>query len=229
MSLFAIGDLHLSFGTDKPMDIFNGWSGYVDKIKNNWLKLINDEDTVVIPGDISWAMDLQGFKNDAEFINNLPGEKLILKGNHDYWWTTLSKMNSFLSENNFNTIKIIHNNAVSVNNVSVCGTRGWFYDESQTLDKKVLMREVGRLETSIKEALKTGLEPIVFLHFPPVYGNFECTEILEVLQSYNIKRCCYGHIHGNALNKAIDGTYKNISFRLVSCDYLNFSPIMIEK
>jgi predicted phosphohydrolase len=229
MSLFTIGDLHLSFGTDKPMDIFSGWSGYVEKIENNWRRLINDEDTVVIPGDISWAMDLNSFKNDAEYLNNLPGNKIILKGNHDYWWTTLSKMNSFLAENKFDKIKIVHNNAICVGNICVCGTRGWFYDETQMIDKKVLIREVGRLETSIKEALKTGLEPVVFLHYPPVYSNFECTEIMEVLQKYNIKRCFYGHLHGNAVYKSIDGIYKDINFRLVSCDYLDFTPIIIEK
>jgi predicted phosphohydrolase len=228
MSLFAIGDLHLSFGTDKPMDIFRGWSGYVEKIESNWHRLITEEDTVVIPGDISWAMNLNSFRNDAEYLNNLPGKKIILKGNHDYWWTTLSKMNSFLAENSFDKIKIIHNNAICVGNIAICGTRGWFYDETQMTDKKVLMREVGRLETSIKEAEKTGLEPLVFLHYPPVYSDFECSEIMEVLQKHNIKRCIYGHLHGNAVYKSIDGLYKNINFRLVSCDYLDFTPILIE-
>lgn len=227
MSLFTIADLHLSFGTDKPMDIFTGWQDYVSKIEENWRSLVCDEDTVVIPGDISWSMDFAGLKKDFEFLQNLPGKKLLLKGNHDYWWSTMSKMNRMIEENGFDTLSIIHNNAVAAQGYAICGTRGWFYDGGPGEDKKVLLREVGRLTTSVQAAIKTGLEPIVFLHFPPVYGSYVCEEILEVLTKNGIRRCYYGHLHGRAAQNAVEGEYRGVIFRLVSCDYLRFSPVRI--
>lgn len=229
MSLFAIGDLHLSFSSQKPMDIFSGWKGYIDRLTENWESLVRDTDTVVIPGDISWAMDLPGFQADADFLNRLPGKKIMVKGNHDYWWTTLSKMNAFLRENGFDTLSILHNNSYVVGDVCICGTRGWFFDESAGSDRKVMLREVGRLETSLKSAAATGLEPVVFLHFPPIYGSYECREILDVMSSYGVRRCFYGHLHGKAARKAFEGLYGDTIFRLVSCDTLGFSPVIIEK
>lgn len=230
MSLFAIADLHLSLGSDKPMDIFSGWENYTEKIKENWLKLVKPTDTVVIAGDVSWSMSLENARNDFDFINNLPGKKLIIKGNHDYWWETAKKMNKFFTENGYDTIKIIHNSMEKVDdigNYAVCGTRGWFVDESA--DKKVLNREVGRLDTSITLAEKAGLEPLVFLHYPPVTSSYRCEEIYDVLKAHNIKRVYFGHLHGKAAENALEGEYDGMILRLISCDHTGFSPVIIEK
>lgn len=228
MSLFAIADLHLSLGTDKPMDIFRGWDGYEKRLEENWRKLITHNDTVVIPGDISWAMKLSDTFEDFRFINGLPGRKLFLKGNHDYWWDTRRKMEMYLKENGFDTIEIVFNSAYAADGYAVCGTRGWFYDAETDSDKKVLNREVGRLRTSLDEALKTGLEPVVFLHYPPVFGNQRCDDILSVLKEYGIKKCYYGHLHGtNAARKAVTGDFEGIKFRLISSDYLKFMPELV--
>ena len=225
MSVFVIADLHLSLGTDKPMDIFRGWDGYEKRLEENWRKLITHNDTVVIPGDISWAMKLSDTFEDFRFINGLPGRKLFLKGNHDYWWDTRRKMEMYLKENGFDTIEIVFNSAYAAEGYAICGTRGWFYDAETDSDKKVLSREVGRLRTSLNEALKTGLEPVVFLHYPPVFGNQRCDDILNVLKEYEIKKCYYGHLHGiNAARKAVTGDFEGIKFRLISSDYLKFMP-----
>lgn len=230
MALFAIADLHLSLGADKPMDIFPGWDNYIEKIEKNWRAVIKPTDTVVVAGDISWSMSLENAKKDFEFINNLPGKKLIIKGNHDYWWETMKKMNKFIAENGYNTIRILHNAAAAIDDVknfAVCGTRGWFYDEST--DNKVLMREVRRLETSIKEAEKLLLEPIVFLHYPPACNGYCCDEIFNVLKEHKIKRCYFGHLHGKAAETALEGDYNGVMLRLISCDHTNFSPIIVER
>lgn len=225
MSLFAIADLHLSLGTDKPMDIFKGWENYVDKIESNWRKVVSDNDTVVIAGDVSWSMSLDTLQPDFEFINNLPGKKLIIKGNHDFWWSTMNKMNKFLDENNLNTIKFVHNSAELFDNYAVCGTRGWFCDAED--NKKILLREVGRLETSIKKAEEASKEPIVFLHYPPVSNGYCCEEIMNVLKEHNIKHCYFGHLHGRAASTAFEGEYDGIIFRLISCDHTHFSPVIV--
>lgn len=229
MSLFAIGDPHLSFSTDKPMDIFKGWDDYVLKLENNWNSIVTDEDTVIIPGDISWAMGLESAKKDFEFINNLNGNKIILKGNHDYWWNTMNKMNKFLKENEFDSIKILHNNSFKIGNFSVAGTRGWFYDDSCEADKKVLLREAGRLRASINEAKKSGGEVIVFLHYPPISATQKCDEILNVILENEIKRCYFGHLHGFVAPENAFIEYEGVKFTLVSADKLNFCPKIIEK
>ena len=226
MSLFAIADLHLSLSSDKPMDVFPGWDDYVAKLENNWRLVVKNEDTVVLPGDISWAMSLSETAADFAFISELTGRKIILKGNHDYWWTTLRKMNEFLRASGFDSISFVHNSACAVGGIAVCGTRGWFYDTGS--DKKVLLREAGRLESSIKEAEKTGLEPVVFLHYPPIYGDFVCDEIMEVLVRHKIRRCYYGHLHGRAAAYAVQGEREGIRFRLVSADHLKFLPEIID-
>ncbi len=228
MALFAIADLHLSLGTDKPMDVFSGWDKYVQRLETNWKKIVTTNDTVVIPGDISWAMKLDECYKDFEFINNLPGKKIFVKGNHDYWWTTKSKIDKYLKKNNFNTISVLFNNSYLVDNISVCGTRGWFIESESNEDIKILNRELGRLKTSLDSAAKLGGIPTVFLHYPPVYGNQECSEIINMLIEYNIKNCCYGHIHGikNAKN-FVEGIYKGINFHLVSCDKLGFIPYLV--
>lgn len=225
MSLFAIADLHLSFGADKPMDVFKGWENHTEKIQSNWRKVVDEDDTVVIAGDISWSMSLQSAAPDFEFINSLPGKKLIIKGNHDYWWDTLSKINRFLSENGFNTVKIIHNSAERYGNYAVCGTRGWFFDAEG--NRKILLREAGRLEMSLKAAEKDGLEPLVFLHYPPVCNGYRCSEIIDVLKAHNVKYCYFGHLHGRAAQTAFEGNFEGINFRLISCDHIGFAPVII--
>lgn len=229
MSLYVIADVHLSFGTDKPMDVFRGWENYTVNLERSWRQLVHDDDTVVIAGDISWAMKLEDTKADFTFLNRLPGKKILLKGNHDYWWSTKSKMDAFLVNNGFDTLSILHNCAFEVGEFAVCGSRGWFYDAEQDADKRILLREAGRLRISIEEAIKTGKEPLVFLHYPPIYNNTECPEILNVLREYPIKRCFYGHIHGgNASRFAFNGERYNIKFRLVACDYVRFAPLLVE-
>lgn len=228
MNLFAISDLHLPLGVNKPMNIFGGWDNYVGRIEKNWKKLVNDEDTVVIGGDISWASSLNEAKPDFEFINSLPGKKIILKGNHDYWWGTANKINEFLEENNFDTVNILHNNCYSDGNLALCGTRGWLYDSTGEKDQKIILREAGRLEISVKKALDAGVSPIVFLHYPPAYSEFVCKEIIEVLQKYQLNTVYYGHIHGLGVYNIID-SYDGIKMRLTACDGINFTPMFISQ
>lgn len=227
--IYTIADLHLSFGTDKPMDIFSGWTNYTERIRNNWQRLVEPDDTVVIAGDISWAMKLNEINKDFEYIQSLNGKKIILKGNHDYWWTTKSKMDKYISESGFDSISILHNNYYVVEDTAICGTRGWFYDAEKDEDMLILKREVGRLKMSIEPALKAGYQPIVFLHYPPIYNGMECTEIMNVLREYEIKKCFYGHVHGgNASKKAFIGEKYGIKFQLIACDYINFTPMSIK-
>ena len=228
MPLFAIADFHLSLGTDKPMDVFNGWDNYTQRLSENWRRLVTDKDTVVIAGDISWAMKLTETQKDFEFINNLPGSKILLKGNHDYWWDTVSKINRSLNERGFDTIRILFNNSFIVDDYAVCGTRGWIIDSETEEDKKILARECGRLRMSLESAKSRGKEPVVFLHYPPVYGNQIQTEMIDILIEYNVKKCYYGHIHGtNLIKSAFNGEYKGINFKLISCDALGFIPALV--
>ena len=226
MNLFTISDLHLPLGADKPMDIFGGWQNYVTRLESNWKRLVNDQDTVVIGGDISWAISLESAKPDFEFINRLPGQKIILKGNHDFWWSTVTKINEFLSLNKFNTISILHNNCYSDGNIAICGTRGWLYDGTGEKDKKVISRECGRLENSIKQAIDNGLVPIVFLHYPPAYGEFASEEIISILKKYEIKQVYYGHIHGYGVQNILNA-YDDIKLKIVSSDQIDFTPFFI--
>ena len=201
MAVYAIADLHLSFGTDKPMDVFGGWQNYTERIRQNWQRLITDDDS---------------------------GRKIIMKGNHDYWWTTKSKMDKYLHEKGFDTMSILHNNYYVCGGTALCGSRGWFYDAETDADMLILKREVGRLRMSIEPAVRDGYDPVVFLHYPPVYNNMECSEILDVLREYNIKKCFYGHIHGgNAAKRAFICEQYGISFRLIACDFLGFMPLAI--
>ncbi len=228
MNLFVIGDTHLSFGCDKPMDIFRGWDNYTERLQKQWNAVVTDEDTVVVAGDISWAMRLSECYDDFKFINNLNGKKVILKGNHDYWWTTLNKMNNFLKENNFETISFLFNNCLIFGDYALCGTRGWFYDSPES-DKKVILRERQRLIRSLECAKETGKEPIVFLHYPPVVDDNVCAELYGVLLEYKIKRCYFGHIHGDTTGKYDNFERDGIKFALISGDKLHFCPKLIEK
>ena len=227
MAIYALADTHLSFGTNKPMDSFPGWNDYVGRIEKNWNNLITEKDTVVIAGDISWAMNFDELKADFEFINSLKGEKIILKGNHDYWWNTLTKMNAFIDENGFNTIKLLFNNSYEADGVSICGSRGWSFDSEEAHDEKILQREVNRIKLSIDSAKCD--EKIVFLHYPPVTTSSCCEEILNVLKENGIKKCYYGHLHGDATKYAINENVEGIDFELISCDKLKFTPKLIKR
>ena len=228
MALFAIADTHLSLSTNKSMNVFSGWDDYVERLERHWRELITDEDTVVIPGDVSWGMNLKQAQADFAFLNSRPGKKLILKGNHDYWWTTRRQMDLFFEQNGFDTLRIVHNDAVVVEDkYAVCGTRGWFFDAEEDADKLVLLREAGRLRTSIQAAKATGLRPVVFLHYPPRYADQTCDEILAVLQEEGITDCYYGHVHSNGIRLAVQGEIDGIRYRLISADALHFCPTLI--
>ena len=228
MSLFAIADLHLSLSVNKPMDIFGErWTNHVEKLTKNWNETVSENDMVVIPGDISWAINFDEAKADFDYINKLNGTKIISKGNHDYWWSTISKMNAFLAENSFDTIKILHNNHYRYENYGICGTRGWINETNVPADAKVLAREAQRLEVSIKSALNENLEPIVFLHYPPVFGNESNYDILDVMYKYNVKECYYGHLHGNAHKYAVCGEREGINFNLIAADFVQFNPKLV--
>lgn len=228
MSLFVIGDLHLSFSVDKPMDIFKGWDDYLTRIEKNWNAVVTENDTVIVPGDISWAMSLSEAEKDFDFLNNtLNGKKIIMKGNHDYWWNTFSKMNAFFNEKGYDKISVLHNNAYLVEGVAVAGSRGWFYDDTAPADKKVILREAARLRTSIAEAKKLSDTVLVFLHYPPISETQRCDEILDEIIGHGIERCWFGHLHGfvSPANAKID--YMGVSFNLVSADKLEFCPKQI--
>lgn len=226
MSLYVIGDLHLCFcNPSKTMSIFAGWENYQERIKSNWLETVSDNDTVVLAGDISWGMTREEAQPDFKFINELTGQKIILKGNHDYWWGTVRKIEDFLSAEGFDTIKILHNNHYAYGSYGICGTRGWVNMNGETQDEKVLKREVQRLETSIRSAVSAGLEPLVFMHYPPIFATNFNYDILEILYRYNIKECYYGHVHGRSAHElAIKNTYDGINFHLISGDYIQFKP-----
>jgi len=230
LSIYALGDLHLSLSVDKPMDIFPGWGDYISKIKQNWEATVKPEDTVVIPGDVSWAMGLPQSEKDFAFIQELPGKKLILKGNHDYWWTTKKKMDQFLFDHNFDSIKIISNNSYVVEGVNICGTRGWFMEEGGKgeHDDLIRAREIGRLKMSL-QTCKKDLESIVFLHYPPIYRDFFSRETIDVLHEYGIKKCYYGHIHGKGIRLAFEGEFEGIEFKLVSGDSVGFTPVLVKE
>ncbi|MEE1198805.1 MAG: metallophosphoesterase [Acutalibacteraceae bacterium] len=227
MALFSISDLHLSFSCDKPMDIFRGWENHTDRLAANWNRVVTDDDTVVLPGDFSWGLKLNETLKDFEFLSKLNGKKIILKGNHDLWWGTKKKILEFFEQNNIKNIEILFNNAFLVDGVSVCGSRGWFIDSPES-DKKILLREAARLETSIKAGIELGGEPIVFIHYPPVYGDFVCREIFDIIKKYDIKKVYHGHIHGAGLNKSVSH-FEGVDFKLVSCDCVDFTPVFVKK
>ena len=226
MAIFTIGDLHLSLGCEKPMDIFPGWQGYVEKLERQWNAIVGPEDTVVLAGDTSWAMRLEDTAADFSFLQRLPGKKLLVKGNHDYWWTTVKKMERFLAENGFTSLQILHNNSVQIENVALCGTRSWMFDVGEPHDEKVMNRELGRLRTSLQSAPE-GAERIAFLHYPPVYPNANAQQVIDLLREYGVKRCFYGHLHGTAIRFAVQGMVEGIEYRLISADALAFCPYKI--
>ncbi|OPX42941.1 3',5'-cyclic adenosine monophosphate phosphodiesterase CpdA [Ruminiclostridium hungatei] len=232
MSIFAIADLHLALGIDKPMDVFGGrWSNYMEKLKNNWIETVAHTDTVIIPGDVSWATYIENVYEDFRYIEALPGKKIISKGNHDYWWTTSSKLNKYLKEKEFTTISFMHNNSFMAENFSICGTRGWKCpgeDDFKKEDEKIYNREIERLELSIKSsANQEQSERLVFMHYPPVTAKSQSSGFIDVMKKHGITRCFYGHLHGDGIKGAIEGEYEGIELKLISADYLNFVPLPI--
>ena len=227
MALYAIGDLHLCLGASKPMDVFGGnWVGYMDKLQHG-LSVIKPEDTTVLLGDLSWALDLSSAKADFDWINKIPGRKIILKGNHDYWWSTASKFYKFCQSNQFSNIWVLNNNHYVYDNVTICGTRGWFFEEERSgeHDEKVFKRELLRLEASLRSA--GNLPKMVFLHYPPLYKGYICNDIIQLLREHNVQRCFYGHLHGPSHQLALEGLWNGIDYKLVSADKLNFMPYRI--
>ena len=238
MSVWAMADLHLSFGKPKPMDRFGTrWEGHAEKIAERWRAVVRDGDTVVIPGDISWADDLSGAEADFAFIDALPGRKLFGKGNHDYWWTSVTKMTRFFAERGFSSLGFLYNNAVSAEGLVLAGSRGWFLDERQQTVipadyAKLVNRECERLTISLRAAEELrkaeGIDapPLVFLHFPPVYGDFRLDPLIDVLTSFGVKRCYAGHIHGQ-YGAPPYGDFRGIRFYNIAADYLNFTPLPV--
>lgn len=229
MSLFVIGDTHLSFGTAKPMDIFAGWEHHAERLQSAWLETVSPEDTIVLAGDISWGMSLAEALPDLQWLNALPGrEKIILKGNHDYWWATVKKMQEFFAANGLDTLRLLHNNCYAYGEYGICGTRGWVNMDPENTpadDAKVSAREAQRLEVSITAAEQQGLKPLVFLHYPPIYAASCNYPILEVLWRHPVTDCWYGHVHGRSLHRyAVNGERDGIKYHLIAGDYVQFIP-----
>lgn len=228
MSIYTIGDLHLSFGMNKPMDIFGvNWEGHFKKIEKSWKEQVTEKDLVVLPGDFSWAMNLNDTIEDFKYLSKLPGKKILLKGNHDYWWATLKKMRQFIKDNEFGDIDFLQNNSYLYEDKIIVGTRGWVYDEKGD-NIKILKREKLRLELSLQDAVeKYGDEKeiIVFMHYPPFGKEYVLKEndLKESLKQYNVKKCIYGHLHGESCQDAIQGELDGIEYILVSSDYLEFN------
>ncbi len=226
--LYTIGDLHLSLDKSKPMDIFGTeWEGHAEKIQQNFA-VADSSDVTVICGDLTWGIDMESCLQDFLYIDALPGNKIILKGNHDYWWTTASSAMKFFAKHEITTISILNNNCYYYNGVALCGTRGWMYSVGSETehDKKMMNREAQRLENSLKAADSTA-EKFCFLHYPPIYGRFRADKMIELMKIYGVTRCYYGHIHGPGRAYAVEGTRDGIEYKLVSADHAGFKPIAI--
>ena len=227
MALYAMGDLHLCLGAPKPMDVFGGkWVGYMDKLKAG-MSVLTESDTLVLCGDLSWALGLEEARADFAWIHEIPGRKIILKGNHDYWWSTANKFYQFCQQNGFSNQYILNNNCYEYGDAAICGTRGWFFEEEKSgqHDTKVFKRELLRLEASLKAA---GEQPkMVFLHYPPRYRGYECREIIELLERYEVRSCYYGHLHGDSHKLAMEGLWGGVEYRLVAADFVGFCPVKI--
>lgn len=209
------------------MDVFGGkWLGYMDKLREG-MSVIGPEDTTVLLGDLSWALNLEGAVKDFAWIDQIPGKKIILKGNHDYWWSTAAKFYKFCQENGFENQWILNNNHYEYDGWAICGTRGWFFEEDRggAHDEKVFRRELIRLESSLKSA--GDKNKMVFLHYPPRYRGYECREIIELLERYEVRRCFYGHLHSESHKLAIEGQWGGVEYRLVSADYIGFKPVTV--
>ena len=227
MALYAISDLHLAFNNDKPMDIFGEkWLNHDAKIKNNWLSKINEDDMILIAGDISWAMRESESMMDLQWIDDLPGKKIISKGNHDYWWNSITKLNS-----KFEKTKFLQNNYYEYKDYAICGSRGWICpgsDKFTEKDEKIYSRELIRLRLSLDSAKKAGFDKfIVMLHYPPTNEKFEESDIVKILKEYNVEKVIYGHLHGPALRRVLEGVKDGVEYIMTSGDYIDFDPVKI--
>lgn len=239
MALYTIADLHLSIGVgkEKSMDVFGRrWQGYTEKLERNWRAIVEPEDSVIIPGDISWALGIDEALEDLRFIDSLPGTKYIGKGNHDFWWSTRKKLEDFFAAHGISTIRILYNCAYTVEDYIICGTRGWFYDDTLsgipegTDFDKLVNREAQRLRLSLDAAkaleAENGKPILCFLHFPPVWNGTACEPFIALLHEYGIHKCYFGHIHG-AYDAPPCFDYAGIRFAIIAADYLNFIPRVI--
>lgn len=228
MALYAISDLHLSLSGDKPMDVFSEeWKNHDVKIRENWLKKVKEEDTVLLAGDLSWSMKLQGGKEELDFVAGLPGRKIIIKGNHDYWWGSITKLNSM-----YDNMDFIQNNFFSYEDYAICGTRGWVIPGSSLFkeeDEKIFRREVLRLKMSLDAAKKRGFQKfIVMIHYPPVNETFKDSEFTDIFEEYGVEKVIYGHLHGKSLQRVMTGERQGVEYILTSCDYIGFDPVLIK-
>lgn len=234
MSIYAISDLHLSLGVDKPMDVFGAeWAGHMNRLRESWEKVVKPEDTVLMPGDFSWATYLADALPDFKWLATLPGRKILTKGNHDYWWATRSKTDTFLKEHFLEGIQVLQNDAVLVGTWAVCGTRGWKPPGDEDFspeDRKIYLREQERLKLSLNFGLTLGAEKtLAILHFPPFNNQREPSEFVNILKEYKVHRCLYGHLHGRGRYFATQGEIDGIDYKLVSADSLQFTPIEVDK
>lgn len=231
MAIFAISDLHLSFGTDKPMDVFGeNWENHTVKLKDNWVRVIGEEDWVLVPGDISWAISLEESIPDFTWLNSLPGKKILSKGNHDYWWSTYKKFEDFKTVHGFHTLTMLYNNAYSWGGYAICGTRGWKSPDEPDFseeDEKIYKREQERLKLSLKEGVKLGGSLIAQLHYPPFDARHRLNAFGDILVEYGVKACIYGHIHGKVPRQALYEEVEGIAFRLVACNQIAFDPVKL--
>ena len=228
MALYVLGDLHLSLNSDKPMDVFGAkWADHARRLKESFAYLTK-EDTTVLCGDLSWAMSLEEAAEDLRYIDALPGRKIILKGNHDYWWTTAAKMQALFERLGIGSIEILHNNCRLYGEIALCGTRGWFFEEESggEHDRKIMNRETGRLRTSL-EAADSAERKLVFLHYPPRFNRFVCRDLTAVMKEYGVRDCYYGHLHGEGHAYAFTGEAEGIRYHMISSDYLDFRPLRI--
>jgi hypothetical protein len=228
MSVFAIGDLHLSFGVDKPMSVFPGWESCEEKLRQNWLRRVAENDTVVILGDISWAMTLEQAAPDFIWLDKLPGRKILLKGNHDYWWSSAASMNRMLERHGITTIGFLHNNSYEVEGINICGSRGWMVETGREHDDKIIRREIMRIEASLKSVQDSSLPTVLFLHYPPCCADYEMPGLFGLMRDYGISRCYYGHIHGAGRAHALQGVYRAVKLSLCSADHIGFEPLQVK-
>lgn len=235
MSLFAMADLHLSLSTNKPMDVFgDSWHDYENRINEEWRASVRETDTVLVPGDISWGMTMEEALMDLQFLDSLPGKKILSKGNHDYWWGTNGRVEDFLQTHGLTTMSLLKNNAFLVDDTAVCGTRGWILPDNtewKTSDRTVYERELGRLERSLicGTELLSSIDGrlVVMLHYPPITDPNRDTDFSLLLEKYHVDVCVYGHIHGRGHKKAFEGVRNGTEYRLISADYISFKPLRL--
>jgi len=228
MAIYAIGDLHLSVAAKKPMDIFEGWQDHAEKLIENWERKVKPQDTVVLAGDTSWGMDFAQAVPDFRLLEGLPGRKIILKGNHDYWWTSVNKMTETLEKHELNSLSFLHNNSYYLDGVHICGSRGWMFENGQPHNENIVRREAIRIEASLKSRGPEEGETILFLHYPPTYAGQTLEAYIELMKKYGVTHCCYGHVHGQGQKHAVRGLYRGIMFSMIAADYLSFDLLKVK-